>query len=73
MSKGRRTKKGGAKRFPNRRRGSDRHTAPSTSPVLGRVQLRSDGSGVLQPLESRSGPIYLPPEELDGVPRGAVL
>ena len=70
MSKGRRTKKGGAKRFPNRRRGSDRHTAPSTSPVLGRVQLRSDGSGVLQPLESRSGPIYLPPEELDGVGPG---
>lgn len=70
MSKGRRGKSGGSKRFPNRRRASSRQATPSTAPILGRVQLRSDGSGVLQPLEAKVGPVYLPPEELDGVGPG---
>ena len=70
MSKGRKGKGGGSKRFPNRRRASSRHATPSTAPILGRVQLRSDGSGVLQPLESKVGPVYLPPEELSGVGPG---
>lgn len=70
MSKGRRGKSGGAKRFPNRRRASSRQATPSTAPIVGKVQLRSDGSGVLQPLESKVGPVYLPPEELDGVGPG---
>ena len=70
MSKGRKGKGGGSKRFPNRRRASSRHATPSTAPILGRVQLRSDGSGVLQPLESKVGPVYLPPEELGGVGPG---
>ena len=48
MSKGRKGKGGGSKRA----RTADEHpvdTPPHPQPILGRVQLRSDGSGVLVP------------------------
>ena len=65
MSKGRKAK-AGVRNVPEPPTSIQSTRHPITL-ILGRVQLRSDGSGVLQPLESKVGPVYLPPEELGGV------